>query len=710
MAIEFTEENFNILFNEEKALVEIIYQGVNAEQLANLLGRVNSLEDALSAALSGANGQIGTISIELNSLSTLVNALSSAVSDEIALRSYGDELNSSQQIASNNELLARIADEVNARGAAILAEAAERGAAIASATGTIVTDVAALTTTVQGQATRIGAAEASILNIAETLSTETEARALQYSALQVDFGNTNAAVLDETLARVRADEALISRIESISAGTGTNIFIQPEPPVSGMVAGDLWYDSDDGNRPYRYTGVEWVDVSDLRITNNTAAIINEAAIRLEGDQLNASNILTVQGTLSTEILNRQAADGLLEDRLELVEGSVTQEAFFREQGDLTSAGLINSVDLRVTTETNQRTAADELLQSNIDTVVGQVVEEATVRFNSDQTISSRYGVKVNANGHVAGFGLIATNNNFGNAGDSEFVVDATRFKVFNGASSVAPFVVSGGVVYMQNVVVTNAQILALEMGKITAGSINAPLTASNAGSIRFGKAGYGVGTGIYLGYNGSYVLDIGTPSAYLRWTGTALELGGADITLDGGAGFVRRLGTNVASTYIDWYGTGPITDENATFYIKKSGSSYFGGDIRTSFAPRAWARFYRTTSNTIYFTRQLGFSSASFLGNGRYRFNFTTPQPNRFYAVFAMAANENDIDKGLICSAYDVSTTGFSLALINAGGNYRNTNLGQLIVFGSNEVVTEPPPGYDYETDPNPPIWGGLIP
>ena len=39
-------------------------------------------------------------------------------------------------------------------------------------------------------------------------------------------------------------------------------YYQASAPTTGMSVGDLWVDTDDGNRLYRYSGSQWVDVSD----------------------------------------------------------------------------------------------------------------------------------------------------------------------------------------------------------------------------------------------------------------------------------------------------------------------------------------------------------------------------------------------------------------------------------------------------------------
>lgn len=50
-----------------------------------------------------------------------------------------------------------------------------------------------------------------------------------------------------------------------AANTKTKTYYQASAPTSGMQAGDVWFDSDDGNKQYRYSGSSWVVVQDSAI-------------------------------------------------------------------------------------------------------------------------------------------------------------------------------------------------------------------------------------------------------------------------------------------------------------------------------------------------------------------------------------------------------------------------------------------------------------
>lgn len=64
------------------------------------------------------------------------------------------------------------------------------------------------------------------------------------------------------------------------SNTMVRVFQQPTAPVAGLRNGDLWFDSDAGNRLYRYNGTQWVDVADARILQaltDAATAIDAAA-------------------------------------------------------------------------------------------------------------------------------------------------------------------------------------------------------------------------------------------------------------------------------------------------------------------------------------------------------------------------------------------------------------------------------------------------
>jgi len=370
---------FTILFDELNNYVEIQYDGMNQQLLLDLIDRVVIIEGEIEN--DNTNEELDELEEDIASLTTLVQAQSSALTAEIQERTVGDltlnENFTNELIDQQQEYSAMILAETEARGQAILDEATARGAAIAESEAIIMTDVAILATTVEGLATEMGAAQSSIIEVSDALVTETMARTAQYSALQADYGDTNAAILEESVARSTEDEALAYAISIIEVGVG----------------------------------------------DNTAAILAEQIARTNADEALAMEITT----LSAQVDGNTAA--------------ISSEAAVRATADSAMAEEIDNLQVAV----GDNTAA--------------VAIEAAARIEADGTIESKYTVKVDINGHVAGYGLIATEND----GEvlSTFIVTVDSFQVYNGSTPIAPFYIEGGTVYMQNVVIDGAYIKAL---------------------------------------------------------------------------------------------------------------------------------------------------------------------------------------------------------------------------------------------------------
>jgi hypothetical protein len=120
---------------------------------------------------------------------------------------------------------------------------------------------------------------------------------------------------------------------------------------------------------------------------------------------------------------------------------------------------------------------------------------------------------------------------------SSFTILADKFAVvMPGETPKVPFVISGGICYMQNVVIGNALISDLTVTKLTTGTLGADMS---------------LGAGRVIMDNGSYKRVMG-------------------------------VGFGTASAFADWYGPsataiGSITETGASFYIKTNGTAYFNG-------------------------------------------------------------------------------------------------------------------------------------
>lgn len=80
-----------------------------------------------------------------------------------------------------------------------------------------------------------------------------------------DISSEDADALAD--AATNAQQALSDASDALDAADGKiQSFYQDEEPASGMSEGDLWFDTDGGNRAYRYDGTEWQDAQDTGIS------------------------------------------------------------------------------------------------------------------------------------------------------------------------------------------------------------------------------------------------------------------------------------------------------------------------------------------------------------------------------------------------------------------------------------------------------------
>jgi hypothetical protein len=153
---------------------------------------------------------------------------------------------------------------------------------------------------------------------------------------------------------------------------------------------------------------------------------------------------------------------------------------------------------QLSTEATTRANADTALSSTVSTLsstVGGHTTSIQTNATSVNGLSGQYSVKIDSNGHVAGFGLSSTTTTAGPT--SAFIVRADKFAVINPASTAdglgtttptaanIPFFISGGTTYIKaaailDASITNAKIGALAADKITTGTLSANRIAASS--------------------------------------------------------------------------------------------------------------------------------------------------------------------------------------------------------------------------------------
>lgn len=149
------------------------------------------------------------------------------------------------------------------------------------------------------------------------------ALATQLNTVAAVNSQNAAAILSEQTARVDADSALSTSITTVAATAGgkNKTYSQASAPTGTLVAGDLWFDTDDNKKAYRYSGTAWVATDDTRIASTAAALTTEQTARANADSALATQITTAQSTLNTNIASVQTT---LQTNINTVDGKVTQ--------------------------------------------------------------------------------------------------------------------------------------------------------------------------------------------------------------------------------------------------------------------------------------------------------------------------------------------------------------------------------------------------
>lgn len=241
-------------------------------------------------------------------------------------------------------------------------------------------------------------ANARITNEEEVRAGETEAIASRLETTEASFtsalGLVGGRIDVEASARATGDGALAQSISSVSATAGSKnrTFVQSFQPVGSFLApGDLWFDTSQNYRLRRYDGGNWEDVHDREIDTLSAGVRN-----LEWATVNPAN----GSALAQKITNLEAVGS--GSRIASIEQQMS--AVVGKDGDVTSS---------LSTKLNARFGG---IEGEIQTYASTA---ATVN-----GIGNKWGVRLNAAGHIAGLELL--NSTYGL---SKFAVSADDFEL-----------------------------------------------------------------------------------------------------------------------------------------------------------------------------------------------------------------------------------------------------------------------------------------
>ena len=412
-----------------------------------------SARDTLATQMRG--GYTGN---DLNSVTSglIYTERTSRVSGDSSLQS---QINILSAATSGNfsDLIAAVSNEATVRANADTAEATLRDALATQMRGSYAgTDVSLVTTgLVYSEKSARASADSALSSSISALS----------STVSGNYGTLNAAITSEASTRASADTALASSITSLTANKNRSFKQSSAPTGTAYAVGDIWFDTANSNKTFRWDGAAWVATDDTRISVNSAAITTEQSARITADASLATSITNLTSTVNTN--------------LSTVNAAISSEASTRSTADTALSSQLTTLSSTVTSNNNTLTAA---LQT-----------ESTTRANTDGTLLAQYTVKVDVNGRVAGFGLASTSS--GGTPTSSFVVIADKFAVVSPSSTgevpKIPFVVGtvDGVsavamssAFIQDAAITTAKIGSLQVddAKIKDGAIKTAKIADAA--------------------------------------------------------------------------------------------------------------------------------------------------------------------------------------------------------------------------------------
>lgn len=257
-------------------------------------------------------------------------------------------------------------------------------------------------------------ANARITTEEEVRATESEAMATRLQTTEASFtgqlGLVSGRIDTEALVRANADGVLSQAVSVVSATAGSKnrTFVQSFQPVGSFLApGDLWFNTSDNYRAKCYNGSIWEDVYDRKLDTLSSSIttLQEATVDVTKATSLARQITALQASADGRFVG-------IEDEMRAVVGP---------------DGTLGTLSTKINTRFNN-------MQGSIDIYAGT---KSTVDY-----ISNKWGVRLNANGHIAGIELLNSSN-----GTSKFAVSADDFELHKpGVGGWIPFKVETSII------------------------------------------------------------------------------------------------------------------------------------------------------------------------------------------------------------------------------------------------------------------------
>jgi hypothetical protein len=226
-----------------------------------------------------------------------------------------------------------------------------------------------------------GAITASVTALSATLTTD------YLTATDTE----NAIAQSATFLRAYADvQSKVFRQADAPTKRGVNS--EPDPAVDiPLQTGDVWYDTNDSNKLYLWSGSAWVYSPDAVITGSVSTV-DARVTTVEDTKIGYCTI----GGLASDNTNKAACE---------------------------AAGGTWTVGIPIATAVKQVSVSDGTNSATLET-------RATAQKTLNDGLQAQYFVKLDVNGNVAGYGVYA------DEGGSEFIANVDRFAVTTPQTSI----------------------------------------------------------------------------------------------------------------------------------------------------------------------------------------------------------------------------------------------------------------------------------